>query len=143
MTFKFFFKCSTREKWLVDNNELIKAETEMFSLKMVFIFSLNTLYNRWKNNLKAYRMINFNICFMLYVFKLVNGMVLYERLTTHLDHLLQKSLRYQHHRQNYIQSIHEGIISNGLQLNKKPVFEWVSSNFNDKWRTILYQAKEN
>ena len=64
--------------------------------------------------MKAYRMINFNICFRLYVFKLVNGMVLPERSTTHFDHLLQKSLRYQHHKENYIQSIHEGIIPNGL-----------------------------
>ena len=71
---------------------------------MVYVHILyNTLYNGWKNNIKAYRMINFNICFILYVFKLVNGMVLRERSTTHLDHLLQKSLWYQHHKENYIQ----------------------------------------
>ena len=41
---------------------------------MVYVHILyNTLYNGWKNNIKAYRMINFNICFILYVFKLVNG----------------------------------------------------------------------
>ena len=92
--------------------------------------------------MKAYRRINFNICFILYVFKLVNGMVLSERSTTHLDHLLQKSLRCQHHKENYIQSI-QGIIPNGLQLNKKPAFEPVSSDFNDKRRTTLYQAEKN
>ena len=92
--------------------------------------------------MKTYRMISFNICFILYVFKLVNRMVLPERSTTHLDHLLQKSLRYQHHKENYIQSMHEGNIPNGLQLKKKPAFEPVSSDFNDKWRTILYQAEK-
>ena len=70
-------------------------------------------------------------------------MLLPERSTTHLDHLLQKSLRYQHHNENYIQSILEGIILNGLQLKKKPAFEPVFSDFNDKWRTILYQAEKN
>ena len=69
--------------------------------------------------MKAYRKINFNVCFILYVLKLVNGLVLYERSTTHLDHLLQKLLQYQCHKENYIQSKHEEIIQNGLQLNKK------------------------
>ena len=45
-------------------------------------------------------------------------MVLPEGSTTHLDHLLQKSLRYQHNKENHIQSLNEGIIPNGLQLNK-------------------------
>ena len=70
-------------------------------------------------------------------------MVLLERSITHLDHLLQKSLRYQLRKENYIQIIHEGIIPNGLQLKKKSAFEPVSSDFNDKWRTILYQAEKN
>ena len=69
-------------------------------------------------------------------------MVLPERSTTHLDHLLQKSLRYQHRKENYIQSLNEGIIPNVLQLNKKPAFEPVSSDFNDKWRTISFQAEK-
>ena len=44
MTCKFVLKCSIREKLLVDNNELIKAVAEIFSVKIVFVFSLNTLY---------------------------------------------------------------------------------------------------
>ena len=68
--------------------------------------------------MKTYHMINFNICFILYVFKLVNGIVLPERSTTHFDHLLQKTLRYQYHKENYIQSLNEGTIPKGLQLNQ-------------------------
>ena len=103
MTCKSVLKCNIREKWLFDNNELIKAVAKIFSVEMVFVFFLNNLYNGWTNNMKAHRMINFNICFILYVFTLVKGMVLSERSTTHLDHLLQKSLQYQHHKENYIQ----------------------------------------
>ena len=43
MTCKFVLKCSIRENWLVDNNELIKTVAEIFSVKIVFVFSLNTL----------------------------------------------------------------------------------------------------
>ena len=39
MTCKFVLKCSIREKWLVDNNELIKAVAEIFSVKIAFVFS--------------------------------------------------------------------------------------------------------
>ena len=52
--------------------------------------------------------------------QLVNGMVLYDGATTTLDHLVQKSLRYKHHKQNYIRSLDEGIIPTGLRINKKP-----------------------
>ena len=66
--------------------------------------------------------IDIYIIYILYVFKLVNGMVLSKRSITHLDHLLQKKLlRYQDHKQNYIWSIHEGIISNGLQLSNPSI----------------------
>ena len=64
--------------------------------------------------MKADRMIICIICCLLYVFKLVNGMLLPERSTTHLNYLLQKLLQYQHHKENYIQSLNEGIIPNGL-----------------------------
>ena len=43
MTCKFVLKCVIREKWLVDNNELVKAVAETFSIKICFAFSLNTL----------------------------------------------------------------------------------------------------
>ena len=48
MTCKFV-KCIIREKLLVDNNELIKAVAETFSIEISFVFSLNTLYHMpWK-----------------------------------------------------------------------------------------------
>ena len=43
MTCKFVLKCIIREKGLVDNNELVKAVAETFSIKICFAFSLNTL----------------------------------------------------------------------------------------------------
>ena len=36
MTWKFVLKCNIKEKWLVDNNELIKALDEIFSVKIIF-----------------------------------------------------------------------------------------------------------
>ena len=48
MTCKFVLKCIIREKGLVDNNELVKAVAETFSIKICFVFVfvfvfLNTL----------------------------------------------------------------------------------------------------
>ena len=37
MTFKFVLKCIIREKWLVHNNELVKA-VETFSIKISFVY---------------------------------------------------------------------------------------------------------
>ena len=36
MTCKFLLKCIIREKLLIDNNELIKAVAEAFSVKICF-----------------------------------------------------------------------------------------------------------
>ena len=36
--------------------------------------------------------------------------------------LLQKSIRYNHHKQNYERSLFEGIIATGLKINKKQRF---------------------
>ena len=38
---------------------------------------------------------------LLDILQMVNGMALYKGATKTLDHLLQKSLRYKHHKQNY------------------------------------------
>ena len=38
MTFKFVLKCIIREKWFVDNNELVKAVAETFSIKICFVY---------------------------------------------------------------------------------------------------------
>ena len=39
---------------------------------------------------------------------------------SHLDILLQKTLPYKHHKQNYLWSIEEGLTPTGLKLQKKP-----------------------
>ena len=78
-----------------------------------------------------YRMITLIILILLFVIQLVNGMVLYEEATTALDHLVQKSLRYKHLKQNYIRSLDEGIIPAGLRINKKPAINTVSFDFHN------------
>ena len=65
-----------------------------------------------------YGMITLIILILLFVIQLVNGRVLHEGATTALDHLVEKSLRYKHHKQNYIRSLDEGIIPAGLCINK-------------------------
>ena len=50
-------------------------------------------------------------------------------IISHLDILFQKSIQYNHHKENYEKSLLEGIITTGLKLNKQPAFEPVSENF--------------
>ena len=52
-------------------------------------------------------MITLIILIFLFVIQLVNGMALYEEATTTLDHLVQKLLKYNHHKQNCIRSLDE------------------------------------
>ena len=70
-------------------------------------------------------------------------MVLYEGATTTLDHLVQKSLRYKHHKQNYIRSLNEGIIPAGFHINKKPPINTVPSDFHNNWKTIISKAEKD
>ena len=60
-----------------------------------------------------------------------------------LDILLQKSLHYVHHRENYIQSLEENFIPSGLEINKKPAFFPISEDFMNNWKKILRRAEEN
>ena len=55
---------------------------------------------------------------------------------------MQKSLRYQHHKENYLLSVENGIIPSGLKINKKPAFLPISDDFTDKWNNILFNAEE-
>ena len=38
---------------------------------------------------------------------------------SHLDYLYQKSLRYRHHRENYVTSLLVGFIPEGLRINQE------------------------
>ena len=72
----------------------------------------------------------------------VNGMVFSGGLLSRLDLLLQKSIRYNHHKQNYERSLFEGIIPTGLKINKKPTFQPISGNFYQQWNTVLYDTEK-
>ena len=50
----------------------------------------------------------------------VDGMVLQDGALSHLDILIQKSMRYKHHKENYIKILEEGITPSGLQIKEKP-----------------------
>ena len=58
----------------------------------------------------------------------INGMVLFDG-EQHLEMLLQKSLRYEHHQKNYEKSLETGIIPKGLKIKNVPAFQPVSEDF--------------
>ena len=89
-----------------------------------------------------YGMITLIILILLFVIQLVNGRVLHEGATA-LDHLVEKSLRYKHHKQNYIRTLDEGIIPAGLCINKKPAINIVSSDFHNNWKIIISKAEKD
>ena len=88
-------------------------------------------------------MINLVILVLHNVLPLANGMVLHGETLLHLDLLVQKSLRYKHHKLNYIQSLDECVMQSGLKIKKKPAFQSVSEDFEVKWNSILYNAEGN
>ena len=93
--------------------------------------------------MKACPLINLVILVLHKVLPLANGMVLQRKTLSYLDLLVQKSLRYKHHKLNYIQSLEEGIIPSGLKIKKKLAFQQMSEDFEAKWKSILYNAERN
>ena len=80
----------------------------------------------------------------IYIYNLIiviNGMVIFDR-HSQLDNLLQKSLRHYHHRENYIQSLREGVIPTSLKLKKKPAINYISDGFEVQWNNVLYDAEK-
>ena len=73
---------------------------------------------------------------------MVQRMVIENDRLSHLDLLLQKSLRYKHHKENYLYSLEHDIIPSGLKINKKPAFIPVSNDFTERWNNILRSAEE-
>ena len=61
---------------------------------------------------------------------------------SHLDYLYQKSLRYRHHRENYVTSLLGGFIPEGLRIKKRPVFEVVTDHFENQWNSILHDTED-
>ena len=69
----------------------------------------------------------------------VDGMVLQDGTLSHLDLLIQESMRYNH--QNYIKSTEKGITPSGLQIKKKPAFLPVSEYFESRMRFSMTQKR--
>ena len=88
--------------------------------------------------MKDYPVIILNLYIIL---TLVNRMVIQDGGMSLLDRLLQKSLRYKHHRENYIQSLQEKVIPSGLKINKKPAFSPILEDFMINWKNILRRAE--
>ena len=53
------------------------------------------------------------ITLFTYIVCVTSGMVLFDGLTTHLDVLLQKGIRYKHHHCNYEEILSSGVIPLG------------------------------
>ena len=75
------------------------------------------------------------------ILTLVNRMVIQDGGMSLLDRLLQKSLRYKHHREHYIQSFEEKVIPLGLKINNKPAFAPISEDFMINWKNMLQRAE--
>ena len=73
---------------------------------------------------------------------LVKGMVSKDG-TEHLDYLLHKSFRHEHHLKNYEESLKTGLIPNGLRIKKSEAITPVTEDFHRKWQQILYDAEKN
>ena len=73
------------------------------------------------------------ITFIIFTFLLnkVHKMV-YLDGNTHLDLLYQKSLRYQHHRENYQLSFLERLIPSVLRIKKCPAINAISDTFEEQ-----------
>ena len=61
---------------------------------------------------------------------------------SHLDVLFQKSLRYNHHKENYQISLRDGIIPSGLRIKKEPAFVPVTEDFHSEWNSVLFEAEK-
>ena len=54
-----------------------------------------------------------------------------------LDILYQKALKYQHHAENYKESLALDITPVGLQLKKKAAISAISPDFNNQYNNVL------
>ena len=82
--------------------------------------------------MKEYPLITSSLLIFLAI---IQRMVIENDGLSHLDLLLQKTLRYKHHKEHRI-------IPSGLKINEKPAFIPVSNDFTEKWNNILRSAEE-
>ena len=69
-------------------------------------------------------------------------MKLNDGYTTKLDHLLEKSIRYKHHYENYKESLELDLIPAGLKIKKLPALTPVTPNFYSEWNEVLHKAEK-
>ena len=69
----------------------------------------------------------------IYAFYFDNRTKSNENYTTKLDHLLQKSIRYKHHYENYKAILELDLISAGLKITKSQAITHVTFNFHSEW----------
>ena len=83
------------------------------------------------------------ITFIPFIIYMVNEMVVKNDLLSREDILFQKSVRYQHHKENYLKSLMEGITPRGLELKKRPAFAPILEDFTSNWDEILFKAQQD
>ena len=69
----------------------------------------------------------------------VNGWI-FNAMTMHfneIDLLYQKTLKYQHHAENYKERLAQDITPFGLQLKEKAAISAISPDFNKYWNNVL------
>ena len=83
------------------------------------------------------------ITWLPFIVYMVNEMVIRNGWLSETDILFQKSIRFSHHKENYLRSLQEGIPPVGLRLKKKPAFVSISEDFQTKWDEVLQTAEMN
>ena len=64
-------------------------------------------------------------------------MVLKNNLLSQTDILFQKSVKYKHHKENYLKGLEERILPRGLKLRKEPALTPVLEDFKSKCDKVL------
>ena len=92
--------------------------------------------------MKVYLLITFSFV-LLNVIHVVNWMDFHTGSLSNINLLAQKSLRYKYHKENYIESLEEGITPVGLKIKNKLAFQPVSEDFEFKWNSIIFNAERS
>ena len=77
---------------------------------------------------------------ILYMF-MVNWMVFWDGWQD-LDYLFRKVIRYQHHHDNYQESLEKNIILFGLRIKKPSAIKATLNNFYTMWNSVLYDNEK-
>ena len=68
--------------------------------------------------------------------------MVYIESNSHLNLLFQKVLRYEHHRENFRESLSNNVTPFGLRIKKAPAIVPVNEDFHIKWQKILKSAEK-